>query len=189
MATQGQTITSTQPQYRRMIEIFVVAIAGAALAITLAWAAFGATSPKVVTLSRTTNQTLMEPGLVDQRAGERGVVAPQILEPGLVRAGERGGVAAPQILEPGLVDQRAGERGGVVAPAPSTQLPRWMDFESSVRSMGPRAGERGGARRSGPFDQLPRWMDFELQSDRNGPGRHRPQRPPLRQFPRGERGR
>ena len=88
MAAQGQTITSTQPQHRRMIEIFVVAFAGAALAITLAWAALGATSPKVVTLSRTTDQTLMEPGLVDQRAGERG------------------GVVAPQILEPGLVDQR-----------------------------------------------------------------------------------
>ena len=106
MAAQGQTITSTQPQHRRMIEIFVVAFAGAALAITLAWAAFGATSPKVVTLSRTTEQTLLEPGLVDQRAGERG------------------GVVAPQILEPGLVDQRAGERGGgVVAPAPSTGYP------------------------------------------------------------------
>jgi hypothetical protein len=105
MAAQGQTITSTQRQHRRMIEIFVVAFAGAALAITLAWAALGATSPKVVTLSRTTDQTLMEPGLVDQRAGERG------------------GVVAPQILEPGLVDQRAGERGGVVAPAPPTGYP------------------------------------------------------------------
>jgi hypothetical protein len=88
-----------------MIEMFVVALAGAALAITLAWAAFGATSPKVVTLSRTTDQTLQEPGLVDQRAGERG------------------GVVAPQILEPGLVDQRAGERRGVVAPAPSAGYP------------------------------------------------------------------
>jgi len=105
MAAQGQTITSTGSQHRRMIEIVVVAFAGAALAITLAWAAFGATSPKVVTLSRTTDQTLLEPGLVDQRAGERG-----------------GGVA-PQILEPGLVDQRAGERGGVVAPAPPTSYP------------------------------------------------------------------
>ena len=77
MAAQGQTITSTGSQHRRMIEIVVVALAGAALAITLAWAAFGATSPKVVTLSRTTDQTLLEPGLVDQRAGERGgVVAP-----------------------------------------------------------------------------------------------------------------
>ena len=105
MAAQGQSITSTQPQHRRMIEIVVVALVGAALAITLAWAAFGATSPKVVTLSRTTDQTLMEPGLVDQRAGERG------------------GIVAPQILEPGLVEQRAGERGGVVAPAPSTGYP------------------------------------------------------------------
>ena len=77
MAAQGQTITSTQAQHRRMIEIFVVAFAGAALAITVAWAALGATSAKVVTLSRTTDQTLLEPGLVDQRAGERGgVVAP-----------------------------------------------------------------------------------------------------------------
>lgn len=77
MAAQGQTITGTKPQHRRMIEISVVAFAGAALAITLAWAAPGATSPKVVTMSRTTDQTLQEPGLVDQRAGERGgVVAP-----------------------------------------------------------------------------------------------------------------
>ncbi len=105
MAAHGQTITSTGSQNRRMIEIFVVAFAGAALAITLAWAALGATSPKVVTLSRTTDQTLMEPGLIDQRAGERG------------------GVVAPQILEPGLLEQRAGERGGVVAPAPSTGYP------------------------------------------------------------------
>lgn len=105
MAAQGQTVTSTQPQHRRMIEMSVIALAGAALAITLAWAAFGATSPKVVTLSRTTDQTLQEPGLVDQRAGERG------------------GVVAPQILEPGLVDQRSGERGGSVAPAPSTGYP------------------------------------------------------------------
>jgi hypothetical protein len=74
MATQGQTITRTQPQHRRMIGILVVAFAGAALAITLAWAAFGATSPKVVTPSRTTEQILLEPGLVDQRADERAVV-------------------------------------------------------------------------------------------------------------------
>jgi hypothetical protein len=115
MAAQGQTITSTQPQHRRMIEIFVVAFAGAALAITLAWAALGATSPKVVTLSRTTDQTLLEPGLVDQRAGERG------------------GVVAPQILEPGLVDHRAGERGGVVAPAPSTGYPGgWTSTYSPI---------------------------------------------------------
>jgi len=76
MAAHGQTITSTQPQHRRMLGIFVVAFAGAALAITIAWAAFSVTSPKVVTPSRTTEQVLLEPGLVDQRADERGVVAP-----------------------------------------------------------------------------------------------------------------
>jgi hypothetical protein len=138
MAAQGQTITGTQPQHRRMIEISLVAFAGAALAITLAWAAFGATSPKVVTMSRTTDQTLQEPGLLDQRAGERG------------------GVVAPQILEPGLVDQRAGERGGVVAPAPPTGYPGgWtstyspidvapggIDRNDYARLMFPR-GERG----------------------------------------------
>jgi hypothetical protein len=121
-----------------MIEISLVAFAGAALAITLAWAAFGATSPKVVTMSRTTDQTLLEPGLIDQRAGERG------------------GVVAPQILEPGLVDQRAGERGGVVAPAPPTGYPGgWtstyspidvapggIDRNDYARLMFPR-GERG----------------------------------------------
>ena len=76
MATQGQTIASTQTQHRRMIGILVVAFTGAALAITLAWAASGATSPKVVTPSRTSDQVLQEPGLLEQRAGERGVVAP-----------------------------------------------------------------------------------------------------------------
>ena len=76
MAAQGQTIASTQPQHRRMIGILVVAFAGAALAITVAWAALGATSPKVVTPSRTTDQILTEPGLMDQRAGEHGVAAP-----------------------------------------------------------------------------------------------------------------
>jgi hypothetical protein len=170
MATQGQTITSSQPQYRRMIEIFVVAIAGAALAITLAWAAFGATSPKAVTLSRTTNQTLTEPGLVDQRAGEHGVVA-------------------PQILEPGLVDQRAGERGGVVAPAPSTQLPRWMDFETSVRSMGPRAGERGGVVAPAPSTSYPGGWTSNYSPIEMAPGGIDRNDHALRQFPRGERGR
>ena len=150
MATQGQTITSTQPQYRRMIEIFVVAIAGAALATTLAWAAFGATSPKVVTLSRTTNQTLMEPGLVDQRAGER---------------------------------------GGVVAPAPSTQLPRWMDFETSVRSMGPRAGERGGVVAPAPSTSYPGGWTSNYSPIDVAPGGIDRNDHALLQLPRGERGR
>ena len=150
MATQGQTITSTQPQYRRMIEIFVVAFAGAALAITLAWAAFGATSPKVVTLSRTTNQTLMEPGLVDQRAGER---------------------------------------GGVVAPAPSTQLPRWMDFETSVRSTGPRAGERGGVVAPAPSTSYPGGWTSNYSPIDVAPGGIDRNHHALLQLPRGERGR
>ena len=150
MATQGQTITSTQPQYRRMIEIFVVAIAGAALATTLAWAAFGATSPKVVTLSRTTNQTL---------------------------------------LEPGLVDQRAGERGGVVAPAPSTQLPRWMDFETSVRSTWPRAGERGGVVAPAPSTSYPGGWTSNYSPIDVAPGGIDRNDHALLQVPRGERGR
>jgi hypothetical protein len=126
MAAQGQTITSSGSQHRRMIEIVVVAFAGAALAITLAWAALGATSPQVVTLSRTTDQTLQEPGLVDQRAGERG------------------GVVAPQILEPGLVDQRAGERGGSVAPAPSTGYPGGWTSNYSPIDVAPDGIDRRG---------------------------------------------
>jgi hypothetical protein len=115
MTTQGQIVSSTQAPHRRMGEVLVVALAGAALVVGIAWAAFAATSPKVVTLSRTTNQTLMERGLQDQRAGERGVVV-------------------PQILEPGLQDQRAGERGGAVAPAPSTSYPGgWTSNYSPIK--------------------------------------------------------
>jgi hypothetical protein len=129
MATQGQTITSTQPQHRRTIEIFVVAFAGAALAITLAWAAFGATTPKVVTPSRTTEQILLEPGLVDQRADERGVVvapAPATGYPGGWTSNYspiQSRTTEQILLEPGLVDQRADERGVAVAPAPATGYP------------------------------------------------------------------
>ena len=129
MATQGQTITSTQPQHRRTIEIFVVAFTGAALAITLAWAAFGATTPKVVTPSRTTEQILLEPGLVDQRADERGVVvapAPSTGYPGGWTSNY-----SPIDVAPGAIDfndhalqqMRRGEHGVVVAPAPATGYP------------------------------------------------------------------
>jgi hypothetical protein len=115
MTTQGQIVSSNQAQHRRMGEILVVALAGAALVVGIAWAAFAGTSPKVVTLSRTTNQTLTEPGLVDQRAGERGIVV-------------------PQILEPGLQDQRAGERGGVVAPAPKGYPGGWTSTYSPIKA-------------------------------------------------------
>jgi hypothetical protein len=115
MTTQGQIVSSNQASHRRMGEIFVVALAGAALAVGIAWAALANTSAKVDTLSRTTNGTLMEPGLQDQRAGERGVIV-------------------PQILEPGLQDQRAGERGGAVVLAPANGYPGgWTSTYSPIK--------------------------------------------------------
>ena len=104
MISQGQIA----PSQRKLFEAFVAGVAVAALAIALAWGAFAvASSTKSVAPSATTMQYLQEPGLLDQRAGERG-----------------GAVANPSTIqylqEPGLLDQRAGERGGAVA-IPSTK--------------------------------------------------------------------
>lgn len=102
MISQGQVA----PNQRKLLEGFLAGIAVAAIAIALAWGAFAVlNAPKSVAPSATTISTLQEPGLLDQRAGERG-----------------GAVAAPatkSIMTDSLVEQRRGERGGTVA-APKT---------------------------------------------------------------------
>jgi hypothetical protein len=101
MISQGQVA----PNQRKLFEGFLAGIAVAAIAIALVWGAFAVlNAPKSVAPSGTTIQTLQEPGLLDQRAGERG-----------------GTVAATKnaVMTDSLVEQRRGERGDTVA-APKT---------------------------------------------------------------------
>jgi hypothetical protein len=70
MASQGQAVARQQ---NRWLERFVVAVAIAAIMITLGWGAFTALSaPSTVAPSTTTTQIVQEPGLREQRSGERG---------------------------------------------------------------------------------------------------------------------
>ncbi len=99
MLSQGQ-VAGNQ---RKLFEGFLAGLAVAAIAIALAWGAFAVlNAPKSVAPSATTIQTMQEPGLLDQRAGERG-----------------GAVAAPAtksaVMTDSLVEQRRGERGATVA--------------------------------------------------------------------------
>jgi hypothetical protein len=115
MASQGQAVAGQQ---NRWLEPFVVAVAIAAIAITLAWGALSALSaPSTVAPSRTTTQILSEPGLLDQRAGERGGVAPVALPksaPGNpyvnIHVPERKLSTGGTILGPSMQDHRRGER-------------------------------------------------------------------------------
>jgi hypothetical protein len=69
MASQGQAVARQQ---NRWLERFVIALAIAAIMITLGWGAFTALSaPSTVAPSKTTTQILLERGLREQRAGER----------------------------------------------------------------------------------------------------------------------
>ena len=70
MASQGQAVARQQ---NRWPEPFVVAVAIAAILITLGWAAFAALSaPSAVAPGKTTTQIVEDRGLLEQRAGERG---------------------------------------------------------------------------------------------------------------------
>ena len=115
MASQGQAVAGQQ---NRWLELFVVAVAIAAIGITLAWGAMTALSaPSTVVPSRTTTQLLSEPGLLDQRAGERGGVAPVALPksaPGNpyvnIHVPNRKLVTGGAILRPSMQDHRRIER-------------------------------------------------------------------------------
>ena len=70
MASQGQAVARQQ---NRWPERFVIGSAIAAIMIMLGWGAFTALSaPSTVAPSKTTTQIVQEPGLLEQRAGERG---------------------------------------------------------------------------------------------------------------------
>ena len=102
MISQGQVAKDQ----RKLFEGFLAGVAVAAIAVALAWGAFAVlNAPKSVAPRATTIETMQEPGLLQQRAGERG-----------------GAVAAPatkSIVTDSLVEHGRGERGGSVA-APKT---------------------------------------------------------------------
>lgn len=91
MVSKEQAFTG---QRHRVLEVVMVAIAGAAIVLAIGWAVFVASTPSVAAPSRTTTQYLQEPGLVDQRGGERGATQ--------VTTG----------LTPGFQEHRRGEREG-----------------------------------------------------------------------------
>ena len=99
--SQSQQETAAQGQRPGLVAIFLVALAGAAVAITIAWAMFS-TAPTVAGPTRTTTQMLQEPGLLDQRRGERGGAGVVVDVP----------PAGNTLLDPALVEHRRGERGG-----------------------------------------------------------------------------
>jgi hypothetical protein len=70
VASQGQAVARQQ---NRWLEGFVIALASAAILVTLGWGAFTALSaPSTVAPSKTTTQIVQDRGLLEQRAGERG---------------------------------------------------------------------------------------------------------------------
>jgi hypothetical protein len=104
MISQGQIAASQ----RKLFEAFGAGVAVAALAIALVWGAVTVVNTSQgVAPSATSIQSLQEPGLLVQRAGERG-----------------GAVAIPstKTMAPGdsLLEQRRGERstGSQAVPTP-----------------------------------------------------------------------
>jgi hypothetical protein len=126
MASQGQAVARQQ---NRWLEPFVIALAIAAIMITLAWGAFTALSaPSTVAPSKTTEQILQEPGLLEQRAGERaGASGGYVVRtaPGPKQALPKSAPGNPYvnihvpvrkpatIMTDGLVEHDLGERGMV----------------------------------------------------------------------------
>ena len=96
MASQGQAVARQQ---NRWLERFVIALAIAAIMITLGGGAFTALSaPSTVAPSKTTTQMLQEPGLLEQRAGERAGASGGYV----VRTAPRGGAVAQPVRLPKL---------------------------------------------------------------------------------------
>ena len=70
MASQEQAVARQQD---RWLQGFVLALATAAITLTLGWGAFTVLSaPSTVAPGTTSTQIVQEPGLLKQRAGERG---------------------------------------------------------------------------------------------------------------------
>jgi hypothetical protein len=92
IVSQGQGFFAS---HRRWVDL-AVALVGAAVVIAIAWAAFAATTPQPGTPTRTSTEYLQEPGLLEQRASERGVIT----------VSESDGT----LLDPAMQEHRRGER-------------------------------------------------------------------------------
>lgn len=95
IVSQGHVLTNKR---RRGIEFLVVTLAAAIVVVAIAWAPFAASTAPVVTPSRTTVEYLREPGMLQQRQGERGVIS--VTDQGRT------------LLDPALQEHRRGEREG-----------------------------------------------------------------------------
>lgn len=91
-------------QRSRSIGIFAAGLIAAAITIGIVWAAFAASTPKVVAPPTTSTQYMQEPGLLDQRSAERHPATTTSVE---------------YRQERGVLDQRSGERPSVDGTAPS----------------------------------------------------------------------
>ena len=94
IVSKGQAFTGQRP---RLIEVVMAAVAGATIVVAIAWAVFVSSAPAAVTPAQTT-QYLQEPGLLDQRSGERG--------------GGIDAIPGGTVLTPALQEHRRGEREG-----------------------------------------------------------------------------
>jgi hypothetical protein len=98
--------------------ILAAAFIVAAVVIAVAWVAFSASTPKVAAPAKTSVQYLQEPGLLDQRSGERGAVRAQ-----------PGGT----LLAPGMQELRKDERGVFEAVPSSGNRPTPQMEEQQIR--------------------------------------------------------
>jgi hypothetical protein len=111
MVSQTQT-AATQSKSPSGLALLFVAIAGVGIVIAIAWAMFSAGSaPSVTTPDRTTIQVLQEPGLLDQRQGERSGVTYSAPGNPYVNIHPANKPYVPSIVTDGLVEHRRGERG------------------------------------------------------------------------------
>ena len=144
MVSQGQTVATGQDQPRKLIEFFIVAVAGAAIAITLAWAVFGTLSPSVAAPGQTTMQILQDPGLLDQRAGERGGSVVVV-------------IPSSESSINGMLEHRRGERGGAAPATKQTGTNGFNGFGNTgypaATSSEPQVSKPGRVQhRSGPLE-------------------------------------
>ena len=143
MASQGQAVARQQ---NRWPERFVIGSAIAAIMIMLGWGAFTALSaPSTVAPSKATPQIVQEPGLLEQRAGERGgaVVQPATLPKLHPYVSVKPAVRAPGAMElpNGTVWSPAVSKPIVRAPG-TMELPNGTVWSPSV-SVHPRGHTRG----------------------------------------------
>jgi hypothetical protein len=144
MASQGQAVARQQI---RWLEGFVLALATAAVIVALGLGAFTALSaPTMVAQSKTATQIVQDPGLLEQRAGERGGA---VAEPGTLPKLHPYVSVKPTVRAPGTMELPNGTfwtpavsaKPAVRAPG-TLELPNGTIWSPSV-SVHPRGHTRG----------------------------------------------